>query len=42
MIISLQRYLERKTVVDYGTLVSVFGLGVITGIAICICLLLIP
>jgi hypothetical protein len=40
--IALQRYLNRMTVTDRGEQIAIFAVGVIVGIGLCICLLLIP
>jgi hypothetical protein len=40
--ISIRHYLNRKTVTDRGEQISIFAAGVIVGIGLCICLLLIP
>jgi hypothetical protein len=39
---NLHRYLNRMTVTDRGEQIAIFAMGVIVGIGLCICLLLIP
>jgi hypothetical protein len=36
MIASLERYFDRKTVVDYGDLWAIFGYGIVAGVVISI------
>jgi hypothetical protein len=39
---NLRHYLNRMTVTDRGEQIAIFTVGVIVGIGLCICLLLIP
>jgi hypothetical protein len=39
---SIRRYLNRMTVTDRGEKLAIFAMGMIVGIGLCICLLLIP
>jgi hypothetical protein len=40
--IAIHSYLNRKTVTDRGEQLAIFAMGMIVGIGLCICLLLIP
>jgi hypothetical protein len=39
---NLRRYLNRKTVTDRCEQLAIFAMGMIVGIGLCICLVLIP